>query len=101
MRIQSAHERRRAERRGVAQTRRIDWVHRLGSPSSGTLYRSFQILPANGGGPVRLGTRDAAVRGSAANSYLIGALDEIAIYPRMLSADEILENYTTATTTSA
>ena len=73
-----------------------DGVHRCGPPSSGTLYRSFQILPANGGRPVRLGTRDAAVRGSAAVGYLVGGLDEVAIYPRVLSADEILENYTTA-----
>jgi hypothetical protein len=44
---------------------------------------------------VRLGTRDAATSGSAAVSYLTGGLDEVAIYPRVLTGDEILENYCT------
>jgi hypothetical protein len=35
---------------------------------------------------VRLATRDFA-------SFLTGALDEVAIYPRVLSAEEIAENY--------
>jgi hypothetical protein len=47
--------------------------------------------------PVRLGTRDAATVGGAAVSYLVGGLDEVAIYPRALSAEDILENYATAT----
>jgi len=76
-------------------------VHRLGPPSPGTLYRSYQIMPANGALPLRLGTRDAAMVGSASVSYLTGGLDEVAIYPRMLSADEILENYTIATSNNA
>ncbi len=72
-----------------------DGVHRLGPPSSGTLYRSFGIVPVPGTLPVRLGTRDAATSGNAAVGYLTGGLDEVAIYPRVLSADEILENYCT------
>jgi hypothetical protein len=72
-------------------------VHRSGPPSAGTLYRTYQIQPANGPLPVRLGTRDAANSGGATVSYLVGGLDEVAIYPRALSADEILENYATAT----
>ncbi len=74
-----------------------DGVHRQGPPSSGTLYSTFGIVPVHGTLPVRLGTRDAATSGSAAVSYLTGGLDEVAIYPRVLTAAEILENYTVAT----
>ena len=63
---------------------------RQGPPLSGTLYRNPQgrwnIFPAHGSAPLRLVTRDFA-------SFLIGALDEVAIYPRVLNADEIAENY--------
>ncbi len=61
-----------------------------GPPTSGTLYANpkFNILPAHGKAPLRLGTRDLA-------SFLRGALDEVAIYPRVLTAEEILENYNT------
>jgi hypothetical protein len=70
-------------------------VHRQGPPSSGTLYQTYGIFPVAGTLPVRLGTRDAAISGSAALSYFAGGLDEVAIYPRVLSPDEILENYNT------
>lgn len=70
-----------------------DGVHRQGPPSPGTLYSTYGILPTHGTLPVRLGTRDAAISGSAAVSYLVGGLDEVAIYPRVLTSDEILENY--------
>jgi hypothetical protein len=65
-----------------------DGVRRLGPPSPGVLYNTsqWQIKPKHGTAPLRLGTRDA-------NSFLIGGLDEVAIYPRVLSANEILENY--------
>ncbi|HUC73689.1 MAG TPA: hypothetical protein VMS04_00265, partial [Vicinamibacterales bacterium] len=72
-----------------------DGVHREGPPSSGTLYSTYGIVPAHGALPVRLGTRDAAQSGSDRVSYLTGGLDEVAIYPRVLTADEILENYCT------
>jgi len=72
-----------------------DGVHRQGPPSPGTLYSTYGIVPAHGTLPVRLGTRDAAQSGSGAVSYLTGGLDEVAIYPRVLTADEILENYCT------
>lgn len=64
-------------------------VHRLGPPSSGTLYNNprFNIVPASGDAPLRLGTRDLG-------SFLTGGLDEVAIYPRVLTADEVLDNYT-------
>jgi hypothetical protein len=61
-------------------------VHRQGPPSSGTLYKKYNIVPAHGSAPLRLATRDLG-------SFLIGALDEVAIYPRVLTSDEILENY--------
>ncbi len=64
-------------------------VHRLGPPSKGTLYSTYGIVPAHGIAPLRLGTRDLA-------SFLIGGLDEVAIYPRVLTSDEILENYNAA-----
>jgi hypothetical protein len=66
-----------------------DGVHRQGPPSSGTLYRSFDIVPAHNGAPLRLGARDSLT------FTLQGGLDEVAIYPRVLTADEILENYCT------
>lgn len=63
-------------------------VHRLGPPSPGALYnnRQWRIKPVHGTAPLRLGTRDL-------KSFLTGALDEAAIYPRVLTAAEILENY--------
>jgi hypothetical protein len=59
-----------------------------GPPDSGTLYANpdFVIFPVHGRAPVRLGTRDKA-------SFLRGALDEVAIYPRVLTDAEILENF--------
>jgi hypothetical protein len=61
-------------------------TRRLGPPSPGTLYRNFDIAPAHGAAPLRLGSRDS-------RSFLTGGLDEVAIYPRVLRPDEILENY--------
>ena len=59
-----------------------------GSPatSPGALYATYNIHPEHGMAPVRLGTRDRA-------SFLKGGLDEVAIYPRVLSAEEIRDNY--------
>jgi hypothetical protein len=62
--------------------------------SSGTLYHHpsppynppWEIFPVHGTAPLRLGTRDY-------HSFFIGGLDEVAIYPRVLSADEIEDNY--------
>jgi hypothetical protein len=65
-------------------------VRRHGPESSrGALYASYDIYPAHGQAPLRFGTRD---RGS----YLAGALAHIAIYPRVLSAAEILHNFSGA-----
>ena len=74
-----------------------DGLNRQGPPSSGTLYRTYGIVPVHGTLPLRLGTRDAALSGNSAISYLTGGLDEVAIYPRVLSADEVMENYTVGT----
>jgi hypothetical protein len=54
--------------------------------SPGTLYRSYDIAPKHGPAPLRLGTRD--LRG-----FLTGGLDEAAIYPRVLGAEEILRHW--------
>jgi hypothetical protein len=61
---------------------------RLGPPKPGTLYNNprWRIKPVHGAAPLRLGTRDL-------KSFLTGALDEVAIYPRVLNAMEVLENY--------
>lgn len=67
-----------------------DGVFRLGPPSPGTLYSNYGISPTPGSAPVRLGARDDL------NYTLAGGLDEVAIYPRVLTASEILENYNTA-----
>lgn len=64
-------------------------VLRLGPATSpGALYSNpkFNIHPQHGLAPVRLGTRDTG-------SFLTGWLDEVAIYPRVLSAEEVLDNY--------
>jgi Concanavalin A-like lectin/glucanases superfamily len=63
-------------------------VSRLGPPSAGVLYNNpqWQIKPVHGTAPLRLGTRDR-------KSFLVGGLDEVAIYPRVLLAEEVLENY--------
>jgi hypothetical protein len=63
-------------------------VHRRGPPKPGTLYSDprFKIAPEHGTAPVRIGTRDLA-------SFLRGAIDEVAIYPRVLSAAEVQDNY--------
>jgi hypothetical protein len=59
-----------------------------GGPSNqkGALYGSFNITPQVGNAPVRLGTRSFG-------SFLVGALDEVAIYPRVLIAAEVADHY--------
>ncbi len=59
-----------------------------GGPTSspGALYKSFKIVPAHGPVPPRLGTLDR-------KNFFVGALDEVAIYPRLLSPAEILDHY--------
>ena len=71
----------------ASRSTRTVW-RRLGPPSPGTLYSNpqWQIKPVAGSAPLRLGTRDK-------KNFLTGALDEVAIYPRMLTAKEIQANY--------
>jgi hypothetical protein len=57
--------------------------------SPGTLYRSYGVRPRHGRAPVRLGTRDL-------RSFLTGGLDEVAIYPRVLSAEEVRHHWRVA-----
>jgi hypothetical protein len=52
--------------------------------SKGALYSTYNVTPAAGAAPVRLGTRDLA-------SFLTGGLDEVAIYPRKLTPAEVRE----------
>jgi len=65
-----------------------DGQFRLGPPSPGTLYSNpkFNIMPTHGTALLRLGTRDLG-------SFLRGGLDEVAIYPYVLSANKIQEHY--------
>ncbi len=65
-------------------------VFKKGPPDPPTLYSSYDVTPTPGTAPVRLGTRDLG-------SFLTGGLDEVAIYPRCLSAGAILANYRAAT----
>ena len=63
-----------------------------GNPSKtrGARYATYNIEPVHGLAPLRLGTRDLL-------SFLTGGLDEVAVYPRVLSAQEIMDNYRAAT----
>ncbi len=69
-------------------------VLKNGPPKPPTLYRSYRVTPRAGGAPVRLGCRDLT-------SYLRGGLDEVAIYPRCLTAAEILKAHRIATSTAS
>jgi hypothetical protein len=69
-------------------------IYKDGVPSShnnspGTRYKSYHVKPQHGSAPLRLGTRDL-------RSFLTGGLDEVAIYPRVLSAEEIAQHWRTA-----
>lgn len=60
-----------------------------GPPTQTVLYNFYKLTPGNGGAPLRFATRDK-------NSFLTGALDEIAIFDRKLTADEISELHAAA-----
>jgi hypothetical protein len=55
-------------------------------PQPGARYAQYNITPEHGTAPVRFGTRDL-------KSFFQGGLDEIAIYPRVLTNTEIMEHY--------
>ncbi|HLJ83567.1 MAG TPA: LamG-like jellyroll fold domain-containing protein, partial [Candidatus Eremiobacteraceae bacterium] len=54
--------------------------------SRGARYASYDIHASHGRAPLRLGTRDLG-------SFFAGGLDEVAIYPRVLSAEEVADNF--------
>lgn len=59
-----------------------------GGPASspGAFYKAYNVMPEAGDAPLRIGTRDK-------KSFFEGAVDEVAIYPRVLTAREVAENY--------
>lgn len=66
-------------------------LFRMGpNTSSGAKYAQYDITPTHSTAPLRFGTRDLT-------TFLVGALDEVAIYPRVLSPSEIAEHYAIAT----
>jgi hypothetical protein len=62
-----------------------------GSPAKqrGARYSSFNVVPHAGNAPLRFGTRNFT-------SYFDGTLDEVAIYPRVLTAKEVQDHYRAA-----
>lgn len=69
----------------------VNGVRRKGPPSPGTLYFNegeWSILPRAGDAPLRIGTRSAT-----ANSFLTGGIDEVAIYPKVLTPEQIKRHY--------
>jgi concanavalin A-like lectin/glucanase superfamily protein len=56
------------------------------SSSQGARYSAYDIRPRHGSAPLRFGTRDQ-------RSFLTGGLGAVAIYPRVLSAREIRDNF--------
>lgn len=71
---------------------RFDWQSHLKDPPprpadsiANRIYIACDVMPVAGTAPLRLGTRDK-------KSFFTGALDEVAIYPRALTAREIADN---------
>lgn len=56
--------------------------------ASGTLYRSYDVTPSHGSSPLRFGSMNL-------KSFFTGKLADVAIYPRALSAAEIMNHYRT------
>ena len=53
--------------------------------SPGALYKTYGVMPVHGSAPLRIGTRDK-------KNFFTGAIDEVAIYPRVLTTREITDN---------
>jgi Concanavalin A-like lectin/glucanases superfamily len=69
----------------------VNGVQTKGPPSPGTLYfneGNWSILPRSCNAPLRIGTRSATP-----NSYFTGGIDEVAIYPRVLTHEQIKRHY--------
>lgn len=77
-----------ADTQGVGVSIYKDGKRRLGPPRKSTLYNNppLRIIPVSGAAPLRLGSRDLKY-------FLVGALDEVAIYPRVLTAHEVWDHY--------
>lgn len=77
-----------ADAQGVGVSIYKDGKRRLGPPCKSTLYNNppLRIFPVPGAAPLRLGTRDL-------KHFLVGAFDELAIYPRVLTANEVWVHY--------
>jgi hypothetical protein len=70
-----------------------DGLFRAGpAKSRGARYASYAIEPVHTAAPVRIGTRDLG-------SFFKGGIDEVAIYPRVLRAPEIADNFAAARST--
>jgi hypothetical protein len=77
------------ERKGVLLF--VNGKYVQGPPSSGTLYfneGSWSVVPRSGNAPLRFATRSATT-----NSFLTGGIDEVAIYPRVLTHEQIKQHY--------
>jgi hypothetical protein len=62
-------------------------THTGSRSTNGALYKGeFHITPKKGPSPLRLGTMDL-------QSFFVGGLCEVAIYPRVLSAEQIRRHY--------
>jgi hypothetical protein len=66
-----------------------------GPPSSGTLYFNegrWSVVPRSADAPLRIATRSAT-----ANSFLTGGIDEVAIYPKVLTPERIKRHFDVGT----
>jgi hypothetical protein len=64
-------------------------------PSRGTLYFNegrWSVVPRTGDAPLRIATRSAT-----ADSFLTGGIDEVAIYPCVLTAEQIQHHFEVGT----
>jgi hypothetical protein len=68
-----------------------DGVFRTGPTSAGTLYSSadYLVRPSNGTAPLRFASRDFV-------SFFTGAIDEVAVFDRKLSAAEVSQLFSAA-----
>ncbi len=66
-------------------------VFRQGPPAKATMYAdpAYNVKPTDGNAPLRIGTRNL-------HSFFEGAIDEVAIYPYLLSQAQIRRHYRAA-----
>jgi hypothetical protein len=73
------------------------YVNGRAGDGTANLYEAGRS-PENGTAPLRLGIRTPSASGES-GGYLVGALADFAIYPRVLSATEIAAHYAAASST--